>query len=321
MEPEPEPAPVVRVQNLWFEDGGIVVKAQNSLFRVSRGILMLQSPIFADMFSIPQPADAEVIDGCPVAELPDAAEDVNVFLKTIFDSSFFEAYPAQTTHTIIAGVLRLSTKYEVEHLRRRALVHFSSMYPTTLAGWDLIRSDTSSAWQKPSWSRPDSAADNIALITLARQVGALWILPAALYDLTAAADTRPGPTIFGMGEGVSPGFLNGYLLQRDNSWIGPQFLSDPVSMASCDTPLECSRLRLAALRSTAGDCIMTPGIPLSIWGEDQWTLLTDMCPDCVARLRELHSSWRQKFWASLPTFYSLGMWQLLEADKSRAMGQ
>lgn len=75
------------VQNLWFDEGGIIVKAGTSLFRVSRGILVMQSPIFADTFRIPQPADAETMDGCAVVELPDAPEDVSVFLKAILDSS------------------------------------------------------------------------------------------------------------------------------------------------------------------------------------------------------------------------------------------
>ncbi|KAJ7710530.1 hypothetical protein B0H17DRAFT_1190251 [Mycena rosella] len=75
------------------------------------------------MLSCPQPPDSETLDGCSVVEIPDAAADVTVFLKAIFDSSFFEAYPHATKFATVAGILRLSTKYEVEHLRRQALIH------------------------------------------------------------------------------------------------------------------------------------------------------------------------------------------------------
>jgi hypothetical protein len=76
-----------RVEELWFADSGLVVQAEQSLYRVSGAILAARSPVFKDMLSFTQPPDAETIDGCPVVRLPDSAADVTCFFKAIFDFS------------------------------------------------------------------------------------------------------------------------------------------------------------------------------------------------------------------------------------------
>ncbi|KAJ7821698.1 hypothetical protein B0H14DRAFT_3733280 [Mycena olivaceomarginata] len=51
---------------------------------------------------------------------------------------FFEPFPTPTTFPILASVLRMSHKYDAEALRKRALVHLSQAYPTTLEAWDAL---------------------------------------------------------------------------------------------------------------------------------------------------------------------------------------
>ncbi|KAJ7156757.1 hypothetical protein C8R46DRAFT_1115047 [Mycena filopes] len=319
MEPEPEPTPLVRIPELWFADGGIVVKAQHTLFRVSSGILALRSPIFADMFSIPQPSNAETIDGCPVADLPDLAEEVNVFFKAIFDSSFFEAYPAPTTFRIIAGVLRLSTKYEVDYLRQRALVHFCSMFPTTLAQWDskrkLVFSIAASAWQIPSWELSREIGDAVNLVSLARQARVRWILPCALYELALRYDIS---VVFPLPEEEQRLFLQGYVLQRDAGLTVMQFLADPAALQFCESPKSCGKIKFAFLEDTHDRCADVPARPLTIWAERHWEShkVAELCAVCLPYLRGAHKRARQDFWDRLPSLYGLGSWEELEAEKA-----
>ncbi|KAJ7100470.1 hypothetical protein C8R44DRAFT_566597, partial [Mycena epipterygia] len=125
-----------RIQELWFGDGNLIIQAANQ-FRVYRGILAARLPVFQDMLSFPQPPDSEIIDGCPRVRLPDSAMDVRVFLKCSSHSGrFFRPFPASTDFDVIVGYLRLGHKYGVDYLRRHALIHLSSGYPTTLAGAD-----------------------------------------------------------------------------------------------------------------------------------------------------------------------------------------
>ena len=69
----------------WFPDGSIVLVAQNCAFRVYHGILMMQSPIFRDLLSLPQPHHAAKVEGCSVVHLEDSAADVQELVRFLFD--------------------------------------------------------------------------------------------------------------------------------------------------------------------------------------------------------------------------------------------
>ncbi|KAJ6556802.1 hypothetical protein DFH09DRAFT_550422 [Mycena vulgaris] len=127
------------------------------------------------MLTLPSPKDADTMDGCPLVELPDSFGDVGYFLRALFDYEFFNPYPARTTFAILSGILRMSHKYEVEGLRKRALAHFSSGYSTVLAQSPLVKANQ-------SWAH---CGNYISIIALARQVSADWIIPIALYRLCA----------------------------------------------------------------------------------------------------------------------------------------
>jgi hypothetical protein len=75
-----------KVHDLWFEDGTLVLKAGKSLFKIYRGLLSRRSVVFSDMFSFPPPPEGnEMLEGCPVVETYDSAQDMKYFLKAVFD--------------------------------------------------------------------------------------------------------------------------------------------------------------------------------------------------------------------------------------------
>lgn len=81
--PGPE-SQLIRRSDPWFNDGTIVIQAESMQFRVYRGILAASSPIFSDMFSIPQPPDnSESVEGCAVVHVSDSAEDWQYVLKAL----------------------------------------------------------------------------------------------------------------------------------------------------------------------------------------------------------------------------------------------
>ncbi|KAJ7640108.1 hypothetical protein DFH06DRAFT_1216614 [Mycena polygramma] len=322
MDGECDVTELVRADHLWFEDGGIIVKAQMTLFRLSRGVLVAQSPIFEDVFSLPQPPDAETMDECAVVTIPDAAQDATVFFRAIFDSSFFEAYPASTTLEILAGVLRLSDKYEVQHLRRRALVHLSSQFPTKLEDWDLLSS--TSAWMRRSWDLDDEPGTLIQLIKLSRESRAPWILPTVLYHLgnTVGNDETHLPTILHgeqrLDNADQVSFLIGYGIQRNADRDVTRFLYDPTTIPGCSSRTQCMESRFHALTDVADDCNVNPTIPLSIWAEGDWGRL---CTVCLRALRKSHRGARQDLWARIPHMYGLASWEELEELKEAAIGR
>ncbi|KZT20216.1 hypothetical protein NEOLEDRAFT_1076080, partial [Neolentinus lepideus HHB14362 ss-1] len=66
---------------LWFDDGSVVLRAEDTLFRVHRSVLASRSPIFKDMFSVPQSEGEETVEGCSVVQSQDRADEIETFLK------------------------------------------------------------------------------------------------------------------------------------------------------------------------------------------------------------------------------------------------
>ena len=71
-------------KTFWFEDGNVIISVDTTLYKVYRGILADASPVFGDLFTLPQPPDGEKFDECPVVRLEDAVEDMTRFLKVLY---------------------------------------------------------------------------------------------------------------------------------------------------------------------------------------------------------------------------------------------
>ncbi|KAJ6599459.1 hypothetical protein B0H10DRAFT_722708 [Mycena sp. CBHHK59/15] len=172
--------------DLWFCDGNIVIIAGSVAFKVHRGQLRRHSEVFDDLFNIPQPKDQDLFDGCPWVEVYDCPSDVLYFLKALYDGLYFKT-PGANDFPAVAAVLRLSTKYLVEHLRQRCMTRLTLDWPSTLSGWDLREqaATDSIGHYAPRTSCPHP----ILVVDLALDLGLHTLLPAALYDLA-----RYGPS-------------------------------------------------------------------------------------------------------------------------------
>jgi hypothetical protein len=219
-------------------------------------------------------------------------------------------YPADTTFVIIAGVLRLSHKYDVGFLRRRALSHLSSVYYTKLPD--------------PESKTPTSfdifEADIAIVIGLAREVGALWMLPYAFYSASCIQDVR---VILKCGKKLGTEdqyrLLNGYIAQRDSTMSHIlRFLYSPPRIAGC-TGSDCTLVRLDALEFYAREVVSEySAMPLSIWGKHSWEDLGTFCATCLASLEQTHQAARESFWDGLPKMYDLPAWAELKKMKAEA---
>lgn len=76
---------VIKSDNIWFEDGNIVLQTATKRYRVHKGVLATHSSIFKDMLSLPQPVEeTEVFEGCPVIHLTDLTEDWDELLPLFY---------------------------------------------------------------------------------------------------------------------------------------------------------------------------------------------------------------------------------------------
>ncbi|EGN97666.1 hypothetical protein SERLA73DRAFT_57744 [Serpula lacrymans var. lacrymans S7.3] len=183
--------------DFWFQDGNIVLIAGSAAFKVHRGQLERHSDVFRDLFSVPQPAVQNLVDGCPCVEIYDCPSDVHHLLVALYDGLYFQQKPTVTDFPAIAAVLRLSTKYFIEHLRRRCIARLELDWPSTLVGWERRERDAIDAQGR--YSPRESCAHPILVINLALELGLDAMLPSAFYDLS-----RYGPSKILVGTRVPP---------------------------------------------------------------------------------------------------------------------
>ncbi|KAF7353758.1 BTB domain-containing protein [Mycena venus] len=285
-----------RVIDLWFEDGNVVIQAEDYQFCLFRSFLTTRSPIFKDTFSIPQPEDAERINGCPVLRIHDSASDAAHFFKAIFDSETFLPWPAPTTFEKIAAILRLSTKYEVEYLRRRALDHLSSGYPTSLAQW---------------------RENELPLATF--PVHCLWVLPTAFYDyckFTGPSEifrgTMQDGVLLSLSDADKQLCLEARESQREASKDLENFLAEVVE--DC-TGSECSSSRLVWIRYL--NKLRQDGFwldPTETW--EYWgSFAGHVCKPCLLACQKKYEDARLAVWQSIPSMFNLPSWTKLEAER------
>ena len=77
-----------RDADFWFDDGNVIVVAGNTGFRLYRGWLAAESPVFYDMFSINQPRfedlrSDETSNGCPIVYVTDSAAEFRSLMSTL----------------------------------------------------------------------------------------------------------------------------------------------------------------------------------------------------------------------------------------------
>lgn len=72
-------------------DSYFALRAEGTTFKVKRSILCRASAFFAQMLSIPQPAqmsDDEIYEGVPFVPVTESAEDVALFLRNIHNERY-----------------------------------------------------------------------------------------------------------------------------------------------------------------------------------------------------------------------------------------
>lgn len=66
---EGSPTTFHKSDELWYPDGTVILRAEDTLFCVYSGILSQHSVVFMDMFSLPQLDTGTSFEGRPVVEV------------------------------------------------------------------------------------------------------------------------------------------------------------------------------------------------------------------------------------------------------------
>jgi hypothetical protein len=95
-------------------DANIIVRSSDQAnFRVHKSVLAMSSPFFNDLLSLPQPPDAEIVDGLPVVALP---EDAGLLSSLI--SLLYPVTPViPDSYQKVFALLAVCQKYEMESVQ------------------------------------------------------------------------------------------------------------------------------------------------------------------------------------------------------------
>ncbi|KAG6843124.1 hypothetical protein H0H93_002164, partial [Arthromyces matolae] len=139
---------------------------------------------FAERIAIMNDGNTDIVDDCPVLEVPFATSfDLGNFLAALdelHNDPDGLTFPLATLEefNIVQGVIRIATISNTSKLRTRAIAALQVRYPTTLAQWDVVRPPLHTP-PLDNWEW-----DRALIINLAREVRAFSILPAAMAMLT-----------------------------------------------------------------------------------------------------------------------------------------
>ncbi|KAJ6452234.1 hypothetical protein C8R45DRAFT_1113107 [Mycena sanguinolenta] len=315
--PQEQSDALARVEGLWFPTDAIVIRAENKIFRVTGGILAARSTVFRDMIAFPQPdGDVEKIDGLPVVRLHDSAEDVEVFLRAIFDSSYFMPAPALFPLFPTLGILRLSHKYDVPFLHRRALEHLAK------DGWYRRTYDDPDIIDHLTCADEDSLKINFSIIAAALEVNAPWLLPWPYY----CAATHSADRLLRFMEGQTAPYalkalaVHARLVRATIEIEGSLTTRDSL----CANAERCDRARDSALARLFRHVSQTLVDPLPSRTDFERRILPKLttdgrCSKCIQSLRAKHHEAACEFWDELPSVFGLQPWEDLHAMANAAM--
>ncbi|EDR12104.1 uncharacterized protein LACBIDRAFT_311092 [Laccaria bicolor S238N-H82] len=298
------------VSDLWYDDGNIVLQAESSLFRVSLGVLAARSPVFDDIRKLPRSQDQEMYDDCPLIVLPDKAEDLANFLRAVYNSGFFQPPPSKTDFDTLAGILRLSTKYEIPYLRQRALLHLDTIICNTLQDHDTREN-------KRTIPPRNSLAFLIA--DLAHEMDLPWLLPPVLYFCTEdiVRDYMYKGERKSMNKSQQVACIKA--LMPLIKWHQREVLSFLylTNVDGCKSFAQCNEGRLKLSRACSASEVNFSLISFS--GLFEEVVRRVVCTTCCIASRDAHLAGREALWEALPGLFDLPSWETLRTLRAQAL--
>jgi hypothetical protein len=231
-----------------------------------------------------------------------------------FRHSYFMPFPEPAFLEDVLAILRLSHKYDVGYLHRRALQHLSTDFYSASVE-EYLESEKKTSHLKYRSNDADKVSYDFAVINAAREVGALWFLPRTYYDACRWGFERLLSALArGQNESHVRTFLSGYhYLCEATLRAGLGCLSGPVDL--CLQPKICKQLH-----DRWRFIVFEPptSMPLDLLAQvEKHISPTGLLPHrfCVPCYESVNSN----CWNDLPSYFGLPGWPELNAMKEAAM--
>ncbi|KIM44192.1 hypothetical protein M413DRAFT_376539 [Hebeloma cylindrosporum] len=296
----------------WFDDGNVILQAENTQFRVHRSVLSLYSNIFKAMFSVPHPTGTTTmpnVDGCPVIALPDNASDLEHVLSIFYGNIRSYDMRKRMPMDLLTAILRFGKKYEIDHLCKEGLERLPFDFANTLQKWDMSFDED---------PQTDYSLQVHNVLQLGCELSILSCLPTAYLMFVAHSNLD---TIMkrstDYGGAMDRQIISRSVLGRDKliqaylevlkGWAQERLLTPSQQ---CSSTSFCSHKKLLASQSlfSTGDGKISLLEPWRVVETSNFLL----CEPCLESLRVPYQKARQGLWADLPSFFGLPPWEELK---------
>ncbi|KDQ56559.1 hypothetical protein JAAARDRAFT_131792, partial [Jaapia argillacea MUCL 33604] len=282
---------------IWYDDGNVILIAEDTVFKVFMGFLSDVSRVFAKKLSAP--STDKPMGGCRVLKLTDSAEDITHLLKAL--------HKRRHPFAVVRAVLRLGRKYGIDDLREDAIAILRADFPDTLYGCLQISRD---GWQAIDGRR----GTEIEAIRLAREIGLLKILPVAFYfgsqydppkvvELALHGITQDNGTVVKLSTNDQARLLNGRerLIRAQAKYSFAWLDSDDGCVASKKEG--CRRAKAQLLRKLWYP--FPKVVALLSWDKD-WE--SGLCTGCIVTAKDAFEDGQMQVWDELPDIFDLLPW-------------
>ncbi|RPD55035.1 hypothetical protein L227DRAFT_332951 [Lentinus tigrinus ALCF2SS1-6] len=303
--------------DLWFDDGNVVVIAQQTGFRVHRGPLSRHSEMFRDMFSVPQPANCESqalfeeMDGCPVVHVTDTSYDFKHLLRAIYDGASVFPGVEPMEFDVLGSLVRMGHKYQIDTILQEALRRLETIFTNDFDAWDLHQGRSATLVSL----HPEHA---IEAVNLAQLTGRTAMLPSAFYmcgllevDTIMNGVTRADGTAERLSTHDLQRCIMGkmVLIKHDAEIMAKFFQAGAPEDCTCpsqDVRRVLMQSRHAEMTPEFPDlldsCPIDPDYLLGVIVELE---LNGLCEPCGMALRAHLTAWRRDLWELLPGCFRL----------------
>jgi hypothetical protein len=227
---------------------------------------------------------------------------------------------------VVLSVAQLSHKYEVQHLRRRSILHIERNYSMDM---DTFISRGTHDGQGPWFLGLETLLNIIVTATF---INALWVLPAAYY---LCSNVTPSHTLRDTSSWNSPKratVLRNVLARKINLEITDVAFEDLIGTSpflGCIRQEQCALATLATARRVR--LLITQRKPagrkthtLAYWWDRKWLKeehCKELCAPCSSTCMSAYESARGDYWDQIPSAFNLPSWKELKSLRETNFGE
>ncbi|GJE89902.1 hypothetical protein PsYK624_060140 [Phanerochaete sordida] len=326
-----------RSDDLWLDDGNMILQAKGMSLRVHRSVLTLRSEVFKALLNPTAVAQLETFEGCPVLPVEDHGDDLHDILHIVYygsNSHWMNAERTPIPYADFRRVVYIAIKYQIKEVMDEARHRLSQVFPTdALSSWTI--SDTAHSAQLPvDVTYPDC----IDVLHLARLLHMPHIVPLVLYVCCIMDD----PDLLVDGVAYAGGAERAALAREDlraclrgrAALVGEaaqtmrafQALAAGTAPlpAQCTTRARCRQALLLLGLAAVDDRLYSD--PSAIDSMDVWLETKEAqpnarpCKHCGSHLREVINKRREETWCKLGEIFGVQEWpavkQLQQGDET-----